>query len=74
VGLRKPDVEFFRLALDLSQARPEQVIYLENTPMFIGIAEGLGIRSVLHTDYESTCAALASIGLKQDKEGGSAKA
>jgi putative hydrolase of the HAD superfamily len=69
VGLRKPDVEFFRLALDLSQARPEQVIYLENTPMFIGIAKGLGIHSILHVDYESTYTALASLGLKDVKEG-----
>ncbi len=69
VGLRKPDVEIFRLALDIAQTPAEQVIYLEDTPMFIGIAERLGIRSILHTDYESTCAALASLGLNHDAEG-----
>ncbi len=37
-----------------------------NTPMFVQIAEGLGIRSVLHTDYKSTCAKLASFGLQHD--------
>jgi hypothetical protein len=26
----------------------------------------LGIRSILHTDYESTCAKLASFGLQHD--------
>jgi putative hydrolase of the HAD superfamily len=31
--------------------------------MFVQIAEGLGIRSILHTDYKSTCAQLASFGL-----------
>ena len=39
---------------------------MENTPMFVQIAEGLGIRSILHTDYESTCAKLASFGLQHD--------
>ena len=37
--------------------------------MFIGIAEALGIRSILHVDYESTYTALASLGLKDVKEG-----
>jgi putative hydrolase of the HAD superfamily len=68
VGLRKPDSEFFRLALDLSQARPEQVIYLENTPMFIGIAEALGIRSILHESYDSTSKQLAALGIKNSGE------
>jgi putative hydrolase of the HAD superfamily len=63
VHLRKPDTEIFRLALDISQTPARQVAYLENTAMFAKVAEGLGIRSVLHTDYESTRAKLASWGL-----------
>jgi putative hydrolase of the HAD superfamily len=39
------------------------VIYIENTEMFVQIAEGLGIRSILHTDYKTTSAKLASLGL-----------
>jgi putative hydrolase of the HAD superfamily len=35
--------------------------------MFVRIAEGLGIRSILHTDYNSTCVKLASFGLPPDK-------
>ena len=64
VHARKPDVEMFRLALDIAQASPRQVLYIENTPMFVQIAEGLGIRSILHTDYKSTRARLASFGLQ----------
>jgi putative hydrolase of the HAD superfamily len=60
VGLRKPDVEIFRLALDIAQAPIRQIVYIEDTPMFVQIAESLGIRSILHTDYPSTCAKLAS--------------
>ena len=66
VHARKPDVEMFRLALDLSQASPREVLYIENTPMFVQIAEGLGMRSILHTDYTSTRAKLASFGLQSD--------
>jgi putative hydrolase of the HAD superfamily len=68
VGLRKPDVGIFRIALDIAQASAGQVIYIENTPLFVQIAEGLGIRSILHTDYRSTRAKLASFGL-QNGEG-----
>ncbi|MGA9623714.1 MAG: HAD family phosphatase [Bryobacteraceae bacterium] len=64
VHVRKPDAEIFRLALDIVQTPARQVVYIENTPMFVQIAEGLGIRSILHTDYKSTCAKLASLGLE----------
>jgi putative hydrolase of the HAD superfamily len=64
VHLRKPDAEIFRLALDIAQADPKKVIFIENTPMFVQIAEDCGITSILHTDYRSTCAKLAFLGLK----------
>jgi putative hydrolase of the HAD superfamily len=63
VHLRKPDADIFRLALDIAQAPARQVVYIENTPMFVKIAEDLGIRSILHTDYGSTCEKLSSFGL-----------
>jgi putative hydrolase of the HAD superfamily len=66
VHLRKPDADIFRLALDIVQAPARQALYIENTPMFVQIAEGLGIRSILHTDYKSTCAKLASFGLRNE--------
>ena len=68
VHIRKPDPDIFRLALDIVQAPARQVLYIENTPMFVQIAEGLGIRSILHTDYKSTRAKLASFGLQNDEK------
>lgn len=65
VHVRKPDADIFRLALDVAQAKPERVVYIENTPMFVQVAEGLGIRSILHTDYGSTRAKLAAFGLRE---------
>jgi putative hydrolase of the HAD superfamily len=48
------------------QFRHFMLVYIENTPMFVEIAEGLGIRSILHMDYRSTCAQLATLGLQND--------
>jgi putative hydrolase of the HAD superfamily len=64
VGLRKPDADIFRVALDIVRVHPNQVIYIDNTPMFVQIAECLGIQSILQTDYKTTFAKLASFGLK----------
>ena len=63
---RKPDADIFRLALDIAQTPVRQIVYIENTTMFVQVAEGLGIRSILHTDYKSTCAKLASFGLSSE--------
>jgi len=67
VHVRKPDADIFRLALDIAHAPAREVVYIENTPMFVQIAEGLGIRSILHTDYRSSRAKLASFGLQNDE-------
>lgn len=66
VHLRKPDADIFRLALDIAQTPSRKVIYIENTLMFVQIAEGLGIQSNPHTDYKSTCAKLSASGLLTD--------
>ena len=68
VHLHKPDVDIFRLALDIAQTSARQVAYIENTPMFVQIAEGLGIRGIVHTDFMSTQAKLALLGLRDDEE------
>jgi putative hydrolase of the HAD superfamily len=63
VHMRKPDVEIFKFALDLAQVRPEEAIFIDNTPMFIQIAESLGIRGILHTDFKTTRTKLSHLGL-----------
>ena len=68
VHLHKPDPAIFRLALDIAQTPAQQIVYIENTPMFVQIAEGLGIRGILHVDYSSTRTELAAFGLKSDAE------
>lgn len=66
VHLRKPDADIFRVALDIAQVPPGQVLYIEDQPMFVSVAAGLGIRGIRHVDYESTCAELAAVGLAID--------
>ena len=64
VRLRKPDADIFKLALDIAQTPARQIVYIENTPLFVQIAEGMGIRGILHTSYKSTCARLGAFGFK----------
>jgi len=63
VHLRKPDAGIFRLALDIAQVSPENVLYIDDTPMFVNIANSFGIRGIKHQNYLSTSAELASLGL-----------
>lgn len=63
VGFSKPDSSIFRLALDLAQVPAQQVLYLDDQPLFVGVAAGLGIQGICHVDYPATCAQLAAFGL-----------
>ena len=69
VHFRKPDADIYRIALDVAQVPKDQVVYIEDRLMFVEVAQGLGIRSIQHTSFESTRATLASLGLVQEKEG-----
>jgi putative hydrolase of the HAD superfamily len=66
VHIRKPDVDIFRMALDVAQVQPAQAVFIDNTPMFVQIAEGLGIQGILHTDCKSTQSKLSHLGLNAE--------
>jgi len=63
VHYRKPDADMYRIALDIAQVPPDQVIYIDDRAMFVEVAQGLGIRGLHHTGYESTRADLEMLGL-----------
>ena len=63
VHLRKPDEDIYRLALDVAQAAPEEALYVDDRRMFVEVAQGLGIRSIHHTDLETTRQAMSAAGL-----------
>jgi putative hydrolase of the HAD superfamily len=68
VHLRKPDMDIFRLAIDLAQTPTEQIVYIEDTHMFVQIAQSLNIKGIIHADYSSTCLQLFSLGLQLDRD------
>jgi putative hydrolase of the HAD superfamily len=63
VHVRKPDEDIYRIALDVAQVPPNEVACLDDRLMFVQVAETLGIRGIHHTDYASTLAKLAALGL-----------
>jgi putative hydrolase of the HAD superfamily len=63
VHYRKPDEDIYRIALDIAQVAPEQAVYVEDRPMFVDVAQGLGIHGVLHKGIDTTRESLAALGL-----------
>ncbi len=63
VHFRKPDEDIYKIALDISQVNPEEVVYLDDRKMFIEVANSLKINGVHHNDFESTKDKLAGFGL-----------
>lgn len=61
IGIRKPDKKMFQIALDLSQAVPEQVVYIDDRELFVEIARDMGIQGIKHTSKSGTEEALNSI-------------
>ncbi|HVT15702.1 MAG TPA: HAD-IA family hydrolase [Thermoanaerobaculia bacterium] len=63
VHFRKPDEDIFRIALDIAQAVPERVVYIEDRQMFVEVAAKLGMHALWHRAYETTRDELAALGL-----------
>ena len=63
VHYRKPDTDMYRIALDIAQVSPQQVVYIDDRPMFVEVAQGLEIRGIIHKGYETTRKALEAMGL-----------
>jgi len=64
VHLRKPDVDIYKLALDMAQSKPEETLCIDDVCVFVKIAESLGIKGICHSSYEKTCEELNLLGFK----------
>jgi putative hydrolase of the HAD superfamily len=64
VHYRKPDLDIYRIALEVSQSLPEQVAYIDDRPLFIETANSLGIRGILHVDLPTTCSKITLLGFR----------
>jgi putative hydrolase of the HAD superfamily len=63
VHMRKPDLEMWRLALNLAQVQPEESIYIDDRAMFADIAGELGFTAIQHKSLEETSARLNELGV-----------
>ncbi len=63
VHYRKPDPDIYKIALDISQAKPGQVAYIDDRPLFVEVARSLGIHRILHEDIAGTRQELSRLGL-----------
>lgn len=63
IGLRKPDAAFFRCALDVSQRKPEQCVFIDDREENVASAREMGIQGIRMKTPEQTIAELAKLGL-----------
>jgi putative hydrolase of the HAD superfamily len=59
--LRKPDLGMYQIALDVTQVEPHEVIYIDDRPLLVEIANRLGMKGIHHVNIELTRQALADI-------------
>ncbi len=63
IHIRKPDADMFRIALDIAQIPAANILYVDDRPMFVEVAAGMGINGIHHTDYRTTREKLLEHGL-----------
>lgn len=63
VHFRKPDVDIFKVAIDVAQSPIDQSVYIDDRSLFVQVAEGLGLTGIIHRDVKDTCAQLGALGL-----------
>lgn len=64
VHFKKPDKDIWRIALDVALAEAPNVVYVDDRPLFVEVAEGLGIKGIVHKGVATTKAALGRLGLE----------
>jgi len=64
VHFRKPDADIFRVALDVAQVAVNEIVYIDDRSLFVQVAESLGLKGIVHSDYQDTVDKLSALGLK----------
>ncbi len=54
VGIRKPDQEIYKLAIDVSQSKPERICYIDDRKLLVEAGRSCGLQGIHHTSLEST--------------------
>ncbi len=63
VHFRKPDIDIFKLAINVAQADPRKVLYLDDRALFVQVAATLGIKGIVHQNIEDTSMRMEKLGL-----------
>lgn len=63
IGLRKPEEAFFRCALDISQRKPEECVFIDDREENLEGARKLGIRGIRMESPEQAIAELGELGV-----------
>lgn len=61
VHYRKPDADIYRLAIDVAQVPPSNIVYIDDRLLLIEVAKGFGLQGIHHTGLEGTKAALGML-------------
>jgi len=61
VGMRKPNPDIFTHTLDLLDARPDRVVFIDDAEPNTDGAARLGMHTILHTDPDTTRSKLARL-------------
>lgn len=54
VGFRKPDPLIYKLAIDLAQVPPQEILYIDDRANLIEMGEKMGLHVLHHTDFNKT--------------------
>jgi putative hydrolase of the HAD superfamily len=71
VGLRKPDPQIFRLALDVLQTPAESVVFVDDRPGNVEAANSVGIHGIRYQGTEHLKAEFEKLGIALGAETGS---
>lgn len=67
VGLRKPSPQIYRLALDVLQCEPSEVIFIDDRAGNVEAAKGLGIHAICYEGSKKLAAILAEFGIELER-------
>jgi putative hydrolase of the HAD superfamily len=64
VGLRKPSSQIYKLALDVLQCEPSEVVFIDDRAGNVEVAAGLGIHAIRYEGSEKLAKALEQLGIE----------
>lgn len=68
VHARKPEAAVFQLAIDGAQVPLENILYIDDSKIFVNLVKDMGVAGFQHTDFQTTVNTLADYGLEIKKE------